>query len=135
MGETHRLSDQVIRLSSALSTSEQAESSASEKLTFCRIRPMGCRQHSAPQSKRSHLHGRNSLSDGSGHRAVVSTQHLRASGVIWMGETHLLSDQAIGLSSALGTKERVREPFTWEILTCCRIRPSGSGQLLALETS
>ena len=144
---------------------EQAgEPSALEKLTGCRIRPSGSRQHSAPRAsggaistgethklseqpigrasaigtkckRGSHLHGRNSPAVGSGHRARVSTRHqeqagepsewkkltscqirpsdarqqsaLRASGgAICMGENHRLSDQAIGLASALGSKSK-----------------------------
>ena len=106
MRETHSLSDQAIGLASALGTKgkpgshlhgrnslavrsghracvstrhqEQAgEPLAWEKLTRCRMRPSGSRQHSAPRASR---------------------------GAICMGETHSLSDQAIGLASALGTK-------------------------------
>jgi len=88
---------------------EQAgDRSAWEKLTSCRIRSSGSRQHSAPQSKwRSYLHGRNSLAVGSGHRALVSTRHL----------------------------EQAREPCGWEKLTCCRIKPSGSRQHSAHRAS
>jgi len=80
MGETHRLSDQAIGLSSALGT----------------LRERG-----------SHLDGRNSQAVGSGHRALVSTRHL----------------------------EKAGEPSAWEILTRCRIRPSGSRQHSAPRAS
>jgi len=140
MGETHRLSDQAIRLASALSTKNKWGAICIVKLTRCQMRTSGSRQHSA----------------------------LRASGgAAGMRETHLLSDMAIGLSLAVGTKckrgshlhgrtrkpvgclygrnsQAVRsgrwvpvstchqpqagEPSAWEILTCYRIRPSGLRQ-------
>jgi len=141
MGETHKLSGQAI----------------------------GCASEFGIKSKRaSHLHGRNSQAVGSGHRARFSTrhqeqvgessawekltgcwirplgscQHLKpgvSGGAICVGETHKLSDQAIGYTSALGTKSKrgsylhgrnsqAGEPSAWEKLTRCRIRPSGSRQ-------
>jgi len=134
MGETHPLKDQATGFESTLGTESKREShlhgrnsqavgsghrarvstrhleqkgepSAWEKLTCCRIRSSGSRQRSVPKSKRgSHMHGRNLLAVGSGHRALVSARHLRArGGAICMGETHRLSYQVIGLSSALGT--------------------------------
>jgi len=128
MGETHRLSDQAIGLSSALSTSEQAESSAWEKLTGCRIKPLDSGQRSAPKSEwGSHLHGRNSPAVGSGHRALVSTQHLRASGVICMGNSQAVGSSHRALVSARHL-EQVGQPSAWEKLTRCRIRPPGSRQ-------
>jgi len=206
MGETHKLSDQDSSFASAVDTKSKR---GSRKLTSCQIRPSGLRQHTAPrtsggvicmrethmlwdlviglasavgtQSKRgSHLHGRDSLAVGLGHRARVSTRHPeqaekpsawekltrcrirpsgprqhtvpRASGgAICMGETHTLSDQAIGHASVLGTKskrgshlhgrnspavglghrahvstrhpEQAGEPSAWEKLTSCRIMP------------
>jgi len=103
MGETRKLSDQAIGLASELGTKrkrgshvdgrnsqavgsgqrarvstrhreQESEPSAREKLTRCRIRALGSRQHSAP----------------------------RASGrAIRTGETHSLSHQAMRLASAL----------------------------------
>ena len=96
MGETHKLSDQAIGLASELGTKSMW---------------------------RSNLFWRNSLTVGSGDRARVSTRHqqqdgelsagekLASRGAICIAETHFLSDQAIGLSSALGTKsERGSNP-------------------------
>ena len=134
MGDTHTLSDEAIRLASALGTKSK---------------------------RRSHLHGRNSLAVSSGHRAHVSTRHKASGRAICMGETHRLLDQAIGLTSEHGTKskreshlrgrnslavrsghrarvstrhqEQPGERSEWRKLTGCWIRPSDQCQHSAQE--
>ena len=86
-----------------------------EKLTSCRIKPSGSCQSSC-SSERSR---KNSLAVESSHRAHVN-RHAPESG---HGETHSLSNQAIGLMSVTMHLRAVTEK-----LTSCRIKPSGSCQ-------
>jgi len=86
-----------------------------EKLTGCRIKPSGSCQYPCSSERSRRL----SQAVKSSHRAHISI-HAAQSG---HGETHTLSNQAIGLMSVSMQLGAVTEK-----LTSCRIKPSGSCQ-------
>jgi SLT domain-containing protein len=128
---THRLSKQAIRHSSAAGYTSRTQEWI-ETLTRYQSRPSGTRQQQvtaagySSRPRAGHRSGsKHSPAIKAGHRALVSSRlHQQATGVD--RNTHTLSKQAIGHSSAAGYTSRPQE---WiETLTSYQSRPSGTRQ-------